>query len=117
MSRSTVRDWIIVGGTVSLIAIGVGGSAIVQKRHDAKINAIMLGEVRGNKQTGIFHVPTCSEYNSIKPENLRVFDTVADAKDANYRPSRNCLSAVETRNINETETNDGPDGGHDDPRY
>lgn len=118
MSRRNRRDVALTASVFAFITAGIGGTAYMQRQHDAKIEAIMAGDVRGNKASRIFHVPTCPEYDSINVNNIRTFSSVAEAEEANYRPSRNCLEAVETRNLNETETSDGPDGnGYDDPRY
>jgi methylphosphotriester-DNA--protein-cysteine methyltransferase len=117
MSKRSIRDTVLVGGTIAVIAVGVGGSAYVQRQRDTRIDAIMAGEIRANRETHIYHVPTCPQYNSINVNNLRTFSSVSEAEEANYRPSRNCLDAAATRNINETEINEGPDGIHDDPRY
>jgi methylphosphotriester-DNA--protein-cysteine methyltransferase len=97
--------------TRSLVAvIAVAGYLVVAQYHvyqrQQRIEAIMTGEIRGNKDTGIFHVPTCPQYDAIKPGNIRRFATVHEAEEANYRESGNCLDAIATRRINEEETDD-----------
>ena len=96
MSKRNWRDIIMVGTVVSLFA-GVAVSSYIERKRDAKVDLIMSGEVRGNKESHIFHVPTCPEYESIAPENRRSFETVEAARDVGYRASRNCLEAVEIR--------------------
>ena len=75
MGRRHFRDILMIG-VIALIGLGAVGTAYMEKRHDAKIDAIMTGEVRGNKDSMIFHVPTCPEYGAIKESNLRPFATV-----------------------------------------
>ena len=86
MKTSKRRDIMFIATIVAVI--GFGGLAFyLEKKHDARIAAIMTGEIRGNKESRIFHVPTCSQYDSIKPSHLRTFATVEEAEEANYRPS------------------------------
>ena len=82
----------------------------------AKGEQVMLGKVRANGDTRIFHVPTCPQYDSIKPENLREFATVADAEAANFRASMNCLEAVQFRRNAEHGEFDTADNPPEDPR-
>lgn len=112
-----MKDYLLIGGIYAFLAVGIAGPIYLDRQRSAKIEPILQGEIRGNKESLIFHVPTCPDYNSISERNLRKFATVADAEAANYRPSRNCLEAVSIREINETEINEGPEGGYDDPRY
>lgn len=117
MSKRNTRDIILVSAVIGVIGFGLGGSYFKDRERNTRIKAVLNGEIRGNKASMVFHVPTCPEYDSISERNLRTFETVGDAEAANYRPSRNCLEAVSIREINETEVYEGPDGGHDDPRY
>lgn len=46
------------------------------------------GIIHGNRDSGIYHVPGQRYYNKIKPENLRFFNTEAEAIRAGYRKSK-----------------------------
>jgi hypothetical protein len=50
MSKRSIRDTILVGGTITAIALGVGGSAYVQRQRDTRIDAIMTGEIQGEQR-------------------------------------------------------------------
>ena len=102
-----IRPRSILIALILLIAAGFFAFAKYQDmQRRACIRQIMTGEIRGNKRTGIFHVPTCPQYEAIAPGNVRRFATVEEAEAANYRESANCLDAALTRRINETETED-----------
>lgn len=77
----------------------------------------MAGDIRGNKDTLIYHVPTCPEYDGLRDEKIRRFATIYDAEAAGYRRARNCVEAAIIRDLVETEPPDSPDPGYDDPRY
>ncbi|ENO90433.1 thermonuclease family protein [Thauera linaloolentis] len=47
-------------------------------------------EVRGNKRSGIYHVPGCRNYHDISPRNVEAFRTEAEARAAGYRKAGNC---------------------------
>jgi hypothetical protein len=48
------------------------------------------GPFVGSKNSNVYHYPWCYEAAKIKPENLVVFATVADACAAGYRPCEVC---------------------------
>lgn len=73
-----------------------------EKARNANIDAIMSGPIRANKDSRVFHVPTCPQYDSIGPDNIRTHATVEEARAAGYRPSMNCLAAIDIRTINES---------------
>lgn len=83
----------------------IGGIAHYQKQN--LIRKIMDGEVRGNKSSLIYHLAPCPNYNSISPENLKVFKSTEEAEEAEYLFTKNCDDKIlQIRKINE----DYPDG-------
>jgi micrococcal nuclease len=48
------------------------------------------GEVRGNRKSRIYHLPTCPHYNRMHSANIVGFATEAEAQEAGYRKAKNC---------------------------
>jgi hypothetical protein len=48
------------------------------------------GLVIGNKGSGIYHVPSCPDYNKVSEKNRLYFKTKEEAEKAGYRMARNC---------------------------
>jgi competence protein ComEC len=48
------------------------------------------GPIIGNKNSKIYHKPSCPGYNSISEKNQVKFNTVAEAEAAGYRVAKNC---------------------------
>lgn len=48
------------------------------------------GRIIGNRNSGIYHAPTCPDYDRVSERNREYFDTEADAVKAGYRKARNC---------------------------
>jgi micrococcal nuclease len=48
------------------------------------------GEVRGNRKSRIYHLPTCPHYHRMHAVNIAGFATEADAREAGYRKAKNC---------------------------
>lgn len=48
------------------------------------------GRVIGNKNSGIYHVPGCRDYQRVAERNRVYFDTEAAAVEAGFRKARNC---------------------------
>jgi flagellar biosynthesis protein FlhF len=46
-----------------------------------------------NRTSDVFHRPHCKAVGRIKPENVRVFHSQAEAVDAKYKPCRTCVVA------------------------
>jgi endonuclease YncB( thermonuclease family) len=49
-----------------------------------------VGEVRGNKNSRIYHTPECKDYDRIAPQNRVIFQSEDEAKKAGFRKARNC---------------------------
>ena len=48
------------------------------------------GPFIGSRNSNVYHYPSCYHVQQIKPENRIVFNTVADACAAGYRPCKDC---------------------------
>ena len=44
----------------------------------------------GNRNSGIYHVPGCREYNRVAERNRVYFRTEAEAAAAGFRKAQNC---------------------------
>lgn len=53
-------------------------------------SAATEGKVIGNKNSQIYHLPTCSGYSKVSEKNRVYFDTEAEAEKAGYRKAKNC---------------------------
>jgi deoxyribonuclease-1 len=48
------------------------------------------GQVHGNKNSKVYHLPTCPEYAGMNPASRVTFPTEAEAQQAGYRKAKNC---------------------------
>jgi endonuclease YncB( thermonuclease family) len=48
------------------------------------------GQIVGNKNSKIYHVPGCSTYNSVSEKNRVYFNTAEDAEKAGFRKAKGC---------------------------
>ena len=48
------------------------------------------GQIVGNKNSKIYHLPGCSTYNSVSEKNRVTFNTAEEAEKAGYRKAKNC---------------------------
>ena len=55
-----------------------------------KVLAPNQGQIIGNKNSKIYHVPGCSTYNSVSEKNRVLFNTTDDAEKAGYRRAKTC---------------------------
>src|SRR5580765_2580953 len=113
MKRFLSNNIIVIGAALLL---GLLAWALIHEyRRNARITAILNGPIRGNRNSRIYHVPTCPQYNAIAGSNVHLFASVADASNAGYRPALNCLDAIDIRSVNETESSDNQ-ASYEDPR-
>ena len=56
----------------------------------SKVLAPNQGQIIGNKNSKIYHVPGCSTYNSVSEKNRVLFNTTDDAEKAGYRRAKTC---------------------------
>lgn len=47
-------------------------------------------KIKGNKNSRIYHLPGCPNYNDIAERNIRWFKTHEEAKAAGFRMAKNC---------------------------
>lgn len=96
-SETDVRSpnwWLVAGVAIATtIVVGVGAftfgyapkfltSFTSQATTDLRI--------KGNKNSHIYHLPGCPNYNDISDHNVVWFRTHEDAKKAGYRMAKNC---------------------------
>ncbi len=115
MSRSKLSDtiWFIV----IIAAVVITAIHLYRERsHNQFIDRVLTGPVRANAASGVFHVPTCPQYDDVGDRNLRLFATALEAREAGFRPSMNCLHAVKVREYNEAGNFPDIDPSYDDPR-
>jgi hypothetical protein len=103
--KFTLNNLLWIAGVIVVLTVMIY-SVYVEKSRQWHIEAIMKGPIRASKESRIYHVPTCPNYNSIHVDNLRLFQTIEEAESAAYRPAINCSDALATRKINENETDD-----------
>jgi hypothetical protein len=48
------------------------------------------GHIIGNRNSKIYHLPNCPDYNKVSEKNRVPFKTEAEAQAAGYRKARNC---------------------------
>jgi deoxyribonuclease-1 len=48
------------------------------------------GDLRGNKNSKIYHLPGCPGYAGMQPTSLVTFGSEAEAQQAGYRKAKNC---------------------------
>jgi endonuclease YncB( thermonuclease family)/methylphosphotriester-DNA--protein-cysteine methyltransferase len=56
----------------------------------AATSASTEGKVVGNKNSQIYHLPTCSGYKTVSEKNRVYFDSEEEAAKAGYRKAKNC---------------------------
>jgi micrococcal nuclease len=48
------------------------------------------GEIKGNRRSMVYHLPTCPDYGRISAKNVVPFTTEAEAAKAGYHKAKNC---------------------------
>ena len=72
-----------------------GSSETEEPKHSPSPSAASVasatdGSIRGNKNSKIYHLPDCPDYDKIAPHNRVSFRTREEAEKAGYRVARNC---------------------------
>lgn len=57
---------------------------------DTQGSVIADKKIKGNKNSRIYHLPHCPNYNDIAEKNIIWFKTNEDAEKAGFRMARNC---------------------------
>lgn len=60
------------------------------KAPGAKPIATATGPIIGNRNSKIYHLPNCPDYNKVSEKNRAPFASEAEAQAAGYRKARNC---------------------------
>jgi hypothetical protein len=111
-ARDNWAACLLVGGLIVMV-IGLAH----QKIRNNYIDNIVKGEIRGNRQTKIFHLAKCPNYDEIEINNLVKFESVQQAETKGYRFAKNCSEEIlSIKRINETEINDYQETPLEDPR-
>lgn len=109
--KSSFRSVVwIVGFLFVFVSVSWGWySDWTRQRH---IKAVMDGPIHVNKQSGIYHVPTCPHYSQMYDENMMVMNTIVQAREAGFRQASNCGEDFQIREINESDAYDdtAPEG-------
>src|SRR5262249_471463 len=48
------------------------------------------GAIQGNRQSKIYHLPSCPNYATVTDKNVVLFATEVNARKAGYRKAKNC---------------------------
>ncbi|MCP9496574.1 MAG: hypothetical protein MSG64_19210 [Pyrinomonadaceae bacterium MAG19_C2-C3] len=56
----------------------------------ARASESSTGAIIGNRNSRIYHLPNCPNYNDVSPKNRVVFSNGRDAERAGYRKAKNC---------------------------
>jgi len=59
-------------------------------RHPPPATAAANGPIIGNRNSRIYHLPNCPDYQKVSERNRVPFKTRAEAEAAGYRAARNC---------------------------
>jgi PLD-like domain/Metal binding domain of Ada len=76
------RQAAVVSPGAAPAATGSSGSAVASGSGN--------GEIRGNKNSKIYRLPSCPGYESMSPANIVLFASEADARQGGYRKAKNC---------------------------
>jgi hypothetical protein len=74
-------------------AFWLGSSQIPKDSNNANIIVQSTEKdlrIKGNRDSMIYHLPNCPNYNDISPSNVVWFKTHDEAKAAGFRMARNC---------------------------
>lgn len=100
---NSTPNWSLVAGValVTTIFVGIGAyalgylpmlsnSSISQPTNSSTAQSSVDLRIKGNRNSHIYHLPGCPNYNDISEQNIVWFRTHEDAKKAGYRMARNC---------------------------
>jgi len=103
-----LRIKIAIAAVIASIAVGAAGFRMMwqaeveagrkrrlaeeQTQHWRGVvgNKIRPRVVRGNRKSGLYHLPNCVNYNDIAERNLITFETENEAAAAGFRRAGNC---------------------------
>jgi deoxyribonuclease-1 len=94
---------IIAGSAVAAVAIGAGAVLLGVKpisnqntvqpspsNQSAQATPETDLKIKGNKQSRIYHLPRCPNYNDIAERNIIWFKTKEEAEARKFRMAKNC---------------------------
>lgn len=102
---------------ILLVFVVMPLSIVLHMQKQWRIERIMKGPIRGDKEAMRFTVPDCPKYNDIPEANLVTFSTVGQARKAGYYFTVYCDEDIlSIREINES--GEVPEFEHPgDPQY
>jgi deoxyribonuclease I len=69
---------------------GLWGEGLAAPTSTPQIASVLEGEIKGNRRSMIYHLPTCPSYDKVSAKNMVTFKTEAEAAKAGYRKTKNC---------------------------
>lgn len=79
--------------TLAMIASGASSGRLssAPSGKQSPSQPFLSGPIFGNRNSRIYHLPTCPDYEKISEKNRVPFKTETEAQQAGYRKARNCL--------------------------
>ena len=77
-------------GIVAIMVILLCAVCATTSVTAADVSKVPAGSFVGSAQSNVYHKPSCGDVKNIHQENLVVFNSVADACAAGYRPCKVC---------------------------
>lgn len=74
----------------SVLCADLSATASTRTTSSLLAARVQDAQIKGNKNSMIYHLPGCASYNQISPRNVVWFRTEAEARAAGYRKARNC---------------------------
>lgn len=76
--------------SASIMQAATGTSARINHNKNDLLKKSLSGPVIASNNGEAYHLPWCSGAKRITPENIIWFDSPKEAKEAGYRPAKNC---------------------------
>jgi hypothetical protein len=98
--KTNIWKWLFLAVVFGVVAAGVWEFAINRKLSKQEAPVLALAptaasanndlKIKGNKDSRIYHLPNCPNYQDIADRNVIWFKTHDEAKQAGFRMARNC---------------------------
>ena len=91
VSRRPIVIGIIIGCLIGLPILGYFGIASIPPPTPPVNQSVIVDlKIRGNRNSRIYHLKNCPNYDDIAERNIVDFKTHEEAQAAGYRMARNC---------------------------
>jgi hypothetical protein len=87
-AKPKIRRNVIFLTVIGTVLLVLGGWFAVSWYRSQPVEVDL--QIHGNKNSRIYHLKHCPNYNDISPHNLINFKTHEEAKAAGFRMARNC---------------------------